>query len=380
MSAGSVKPDKNGTWYFVVDVAKPGHKREQVHRRNFPTKRAARSALNAVLAERDTGTLVRGSTLTFGKYLDPPWLDGLVHQLRPTTVAGYRTMTRYLIEYLGDVPMRDLDATDLNALYGKLLTRGLSRRTVRYVHTTARRALGDAKRAGLVARNVAEDAEPPRKEAPSPRAWTPEQVRAFLEVAAGDRWAPLWRLAVTSGLRRGELAGLCWRDLDLAANALTVRRNVVVVSGRAVEGDPKTDRSRRRVGLDQATVEALQAWKRAQAAERLLMGEHWQGEDRVFVWGDGSALHPDVVSKTFARIVKRSGLPALPFHGLRHSWATAALVAGVPVKTVADRLGHSSVQVTLDVYTASVPGLDQAAADTVAGLFDGGHRNSVTNL
>jgi integrase len=378
MSAGSVKLDQNGTWYFVVDLPRRGGKRQQTRQRGFATKREAQQALTAKLAEIDSGTFVRQSTLSFGAYLERRWLPTLTYQLRPTTVAGYRTMAAHLVEHLGDLALGDVDAAHLTALYGVLLERGLSRRTVRYVHTTARRALGDAKRWKLVARNVAEDAEPPRKDDPRPKAWTPDQVRVFLDASASDRWAPLFRLAVTTGLRRGEIVGLRWPDVDLDARAITVQRTVVVVAGRAVESTPKTARSRRRINLDSGTVDALRAWKSAQATERLLMGAHWQGGDRVFTWGDGSVLHPDVVSKTFARLVKRSGLPHLSFHGLRHSWATSALVAGVPVKTVADRLGHSSAQVTLDVYTASVPGLDEDAANTVAALFDRGGDQSVT--
>jgi integrase len=375
---GSVQRSGKG-WMYVVDLPRRGPKREQERVRGFPSKRDAAQALTARLAEIDRGVFVRPSALAFGRYLDDEWLPSLVHQLRPTTVAGYRAMAVHLVRHLGGVALADLDAAQLTALYGTLIAQGLSRRTVRYVHTTARRALGDAKRWGLVARNVAEDADPPRNDDPRPKAWTPQQVHAFLDVSASDRWAPLWRLAVTTGLRRGEIVGLRWPDLDLDHQALTVNRAAVVVGGRATESAPKTSRSRRRLNLDPATVERLRAWRTAQAAERLLMGPHWQGEDRVFVWGDGSLLHPDVVSKTFARIVRRAGLPHLPFHGLRHSWATSALVAGIPVKTVADRLGHSSVQVTLDVYTASVPGLDEAAATTVAALFDGSRDQSVTN-
>jgi integrase len=369
MSAGSVRRE-GSSWTYTIDVPSPDGRRKQMRRRGFATKKAAQAALAEVVAGIASRTFVTPSRLTFGAFLQHRWLPALEHQLKPTTVVGYKTMTAHLVRALGNVALEDLDAATLTVLYGELLRSGLSPRTVRYVHTTAHRALADARRWRLVARNAAEDADPPRQDAPRPKAWTPEHVRRFLAVSGSDRWASLWRLAATSGMRRGELVGLRWCDIDLDAAALTVNRNLVVVAGRAVEGEPKTDRSRRRLTLDHATVDALRAWKRTQAEERLLMGRHWQGEDRVFTWGDGSLLHPDVVSKTFARIVRRFDLPKLNFHGLRHSWATAALVAGVPVKVVADRLGHSSVQITLDVYTASVPGLDEAAANTVAALFD----------
>jgi integrase len=170
-------------------------------------------------------------------------------------------------------------------------------------------------------------------------------------------------------VRRGELAGLRWEDLDLASGSLTVNRATVVAAGKAVESEPKTSRGRRRMALDPLTVEQLKAWRKRQREEQFAIGDGWQGDGRVFVWPDGSALHPNVITRSFGRLVERAELPELTLHGLRHSWATSALVAGVPVKVVSDRLGHSSARITLDVYTASVPSLDAEAADLVAGLF-----------
>jgi integrase len=229
----------------------------------------------------------------------------------------------------------------------------------------------------LIARNVADDADAPRQPGPDPKAWTPAQVSAFLDLAADDRWSALWRLAATTGLRRGELAGLRWPDLGLVSGALSVNRATVVAGGLAVESEPKTARGRRRMSLDPETVETLKAWRKQQREEQFAMGAGWQGDGRVFVWPDGSALHPNVITRSFGRLAERAGLPALTLHGLRHSWATAALEAGVPVKVVSDRLGHSSARITLDVYTASVPSLDAAAADLVAGMF-GARDQSVT--
>ena len=172
-----------------------------------------------------------------------------------------------------------------------------------------------------------------------------------------------------AGLRRGELAGLRWEDLELGAGMLSVNRATVVADGHAIESEPKTARGRRRIVLDTQTVDALKRWRRQQSTEQLAMGAGWQGDGRVFVWGDGSALHPNVITRSFGRLVERAALPHLSLHGLRHSWATSALLAGVPIKVVLDRLGHSSSRITLDTYTASVPALDAQAAELVAGLF-----------
>jgi integrase len=157
-----------------------------------------------------------------------------------------------------------------------------------------------------------------------------------------------------------------------------VNRATVVAAGLAIESEPKTARGRRRIALDLETVDALKTWRKRQREEQFAMGAGWQGDGRVFVWPDGSALHPNVITRSFGRLVEAAKLPDLTLHGLRHSWATAALKAGVPVKVVSDRLGHSSARITLDVYTASVPALDAEAATLVAGMF-GVRDQSVTS-
>jgi integrase len=377
-TAGSIKQQANGSWSLVVDVPTTDGKRRQLRRRGFATKREAQAELTAVLSDVQQGSFVRPSKLTFGHYLADRWIPAMSPTVRKTTASTYAHMAKHLGRYLGTVPLGELSGPQLTAVYGKLIEAGLSARSVRYVHVTAHRALKDAVRWHLIPRNVADDADAPRQPSAAPKAWTPEQVSRFLALAANDRWWALWRFAATTGLRRGEIAGLRWEDLDLRAGILTVSHATVVADGRAVESEPKTKRGNRQIALDPQTVEALRAWRKQQLEEQLVMGAGWQGDGRVFVWPDGSALHPAIITKSFGRLVKRAGLPALTIHGLRHSWATAALVAGVPVKVVSDRLGHSSSRVTLDTYTASVPALDAAAAGLVADLF-GARDQSVTS-
>jgi integrase len=143
------------------------------------------------------------------------------------------------------------------------------------------------------------------------------------------------------------------------------------VDHKVVESTPKSGRSRR-IALDPTTVAALRSWKRAQAAERLTLGGPWPGEDHIFTWADGTVVHPDVVTRTFGRAVAAAGVPPLRLHNLRHTWATHALDAGVDVKEVSTRLGHSSTRITYDIYVAALPERDQAAAVTVADIYDAG--------
>lgn len=358
-------------WRFVADVPGLDGRRRQVRRQPFPTKRSAAAAERALLAEVASGRIVHSGRLTVAQYLEQRWLPALDGdpKLKRTTVAGYRRMARHLVRGLGHVPLTELTGDHLTALYGRLRADGKAEGTVRYVHVTASRALKDARRSRLVAFNVAGDAVAPAPNPVRPRAWTPEQVATFLEHAATDRWWPLWRLAVTTGMRRGELCGLRWADFDLERSSVVVRNNDTVVEGHIVETTPKGRRARP-MGLDPVTVSVLRDWRRVQAAERLVMAGDWPEHDRVFCWPDGSPVHPAIITNTYKRLRDRAGLPALHLHNVRHAWATSALLAGVPMKVVSDRLGHSSIQITGDVYTASVPALDAEAARTVADLYD----------
>jgi integrase len=244
--------------------------------------------------------------MTFGVYLRDRWAPAMRPTVRKTTAAAYEQMAKHLDRHLGKVPLGELTGPQLTAVYGELLEGGLSARTVRYVHVTAHRALKDAVRWHLVSRNVADDADSPRQPGAEPKAWTPDQVATFLALAEGDRWAPLWRLAATTGLRRGELAGLRWKDLELGAGMLSVNRTTVVANGHAVESEPKTARGRRRIALDAQTVDALKCWRRQQSTEHLAMGAGWQGDGRVFVCGRRLGASPQR-HHAFVRTARREG-------------------------------------------------------------------------
>jgi integrase len=170
-------------------------------------------------------------------------------------------------------------------------------------------------------------------------------------------------------MRRGELVGLRWTDVDLEAGRLTVRRAVVTVRYEMIESEPKTEKSRRPIALDPQTVKILREWRVRQLEERLLCGGGWIDTDDVFTRPDGSGLHPDRVSKLFDAAVNNAGVPRLRLHDVRHTWATMALRAGVHPKIVSERLGHSSIQITLDIYSHITEEQDREAAIRVADLM-----------
>ena len=366
--------------YFVALPPDPvTRRRRQLTKGGFPTRKEAQDALTAVLASLGTGTYVDRTTATLGDYLEDEWLPAIRATVRPTTWDHYaRNIHSHLLPRLGAITLQELTPATLNAFYADLLSSGhrrlqgpLSAKSVRHVHTTLRKALQDATRWGRVARNVADLADPPSPKTAEMRVWMPAEIRQFLEAVDDDRLRALWRLLATTGMRRGEALGLRWQDCDLDSARVSVVQTVVVVRDEPIVSEPKTRRGRRSINLDPRTVAALRRHRREQAAERLAAGDLWQDTGLVFCREDGSGFHPDRVSNRFDRLAVAADLPPIRMHDLRHSYATAALAAGIAAKVVSERLGHANVSITLDTYSHVLPSLDEAAAEKIAGLIDG---------
>jgi integrase len=237
---------------------------------------------------------------------------------------------------------------------------------MRVLHT----ALANAVSWRYVLENVAEHVKPPKVSRRRPTVWTPAQLRKFLAFVQGDRFYALYLLAATTGLRRSELCGLRWPAVDLAKATLSVEPDTrVVVNGEAQDSDGKTDQTPRMLALDPATVKALLEWQDMQRAKRAFFETDYQDTTRVLTWEDGRPVHPDVIRQRFNRLSLRFGLPHIRLHDMRHSYATAALKAGVHLKIVSARLGHASETFTASVYQHALPGMDREAAGTVAALF-----------
>ncbi|MEO1061934.1 MAG: site-specific integrase [Actinomycetota bacterium] len=312
--------------------------------------------------------------ITLGDYLLERWLPSKRTRVKPSTANAYERNIKLHIEpYVGRIPLQKLQPEDLDELYVKLLTDGkrngagggLSAKTVRNVHATIQSALTDAARKGTVIRNVADLADPPAisRSGRSMSVWTSEELRLFLDAMAEHELSALYLLAATTGMRRGELAGLPWRNVDLDAARLTVSQQIVSVQYELVEGDLKTDTSRRTIDLDEHTVAQLRRHRRLQLETRLATGR--RGEDTyVFAKEDGAPIHPDLITQTSQRTVAHLDVPRIRLHDLRHTHATILLRQGIPVKVVSERLGHSSPSFTMTVYQHVMPGMQAEAAAT----------------
>lgn len=390
---GSIKQAANGSWLFVVDVG-VGAQRRQVRKRGYRSRPAAQSALTALLRSVDVGDYVEPSRLTLRLYVEDFWLPNARMRLRPSTAHSYeRNLRLHVLPTLGDVALQRLNGPQLTRLYANLLAdglvdrskgtpghRGLSVRTTRYVHTILGAVLKSAVKADLLHRNPADQAEPPRMSsvangsAPM-RTWSADEVAQFLKAERGTREHALWLLLATTGLRRGEALGLGWQHVDLEGKRLTIVRTLVDIEDaeddRPVWSDPKTAAGRRSIAIDGPTVAALRAHKVLRASERLIAGPTHRDHDLVFAQPDGRPYHPERITRTFQARAKKAGLPVIRLHDLRHTWATLALSAGIPAKVVQDRLGHSSVVITLNVYSHVTPQLQTDAAAKVAAMIFG---------
>ncbi len=367
------------TWSYVVDVGRDPttSRRRQKWKGGFATRGKAEDALARVISGVDR--VDPPSALTFGGFLDQ-WLAGCAAALKPSTLKSYREVVRWYVQpRLGDVKLTDVNALMVRNLYAKLLAGGSVRRpgeslapaTVGVVHRVLRKACNDAVAFGLISRSPLVGMRTPRIEGAEMRTWTPENVRSFLESVADDRLYAMWVLVLSTGMRRGELAGLRSNDVDLDAKALAVLRTRVSVNWEVHTSDPKTRASRRRVSLDDRVVSVLRAHRRRQREERLAWGPAWIDSGYVFTREDGEPLHPERVTVLFRRLVHQAALPKIRLHDLRHTSASLALAAGVHPKVVSERLGHSSVGITLDLYSHVTPGLQIEAAEKLGAMIFG---------
>ncbi len=260
---------------------------------------------------------------------------------------------------------------------------GLSPRTVRYIHSILHAALKDALRWNRIVRNPADAAVPPSgsvTKSAQLHTWTGEELRSFLDFVVGSRYLPAWLFIATSGCRRGECLGLKWEDIDPDNATAIISRQVVAVNGQVRTKElPKTKRGHM-ISLDPTTVAMLRSLRATQLGERLLVGAAYRNESYVFCKPDGTPYHPERFSREFERKQDQFNranpdtvLPRLGLHGLRHTWATLALGAGIDIKIVSDRLNHSSSAITREIYTHVTPPMKSDAADRVADVIFGHH-------
>jgi len=359
-------------WTVVVEMDRtPDNKRHQQWVTVRGTRKDAERRLAELLVEVETGAYVKPTKETLAQFLRR-WLDDCVrYNVRPVTEQEYRRkVERSIIPELGEIPIVNLQQPHLEAFYRRALESGradgkggLSARTVLQLHRILYDALNHAVKWGVVTRNVAQAVEPPRAHQKDMHTLDSDGVARLLEASKDTPYYQIFHLAVYTGMRRSELLGLRWRDVDLDMATLSVVQAMHHLrDGRVVFEQPKSHKGRRQVALSPAAVLALREHRERQNLEAIMAGRALTSDDLVFSTADGSPLLPNSLTHAFVKTVRRAGLPAIRLHDLRHTHASLMLRQGVHPKIVSERLGHATVGITLDIYSHVTPGLQEAAA------------------
>ena len=376
---GSIR-QRGSTWtvyWFTTDPA--SGKRIQHSKGGFRRKEPARPAqgdsarefLNKVVGQVQEGTWKPDKAFTVKELLEDHWLPAQRSRgLRPTTLSQYgRVVDDWLVPNLGGVKVATLTPKDVDALNAKL-TR-LSARSRQLAVGTLKGACKWAADNGYLSRSPIAGVQRPRVEERPVEPWTVAEARAFLTATADDRLGFAWALLLARGLRRGEICGLRWAEVDLEGGALRIIRTRVVVDGVATDSAPKTKAGKRPIPLDGRLVALLKAHKTRQGQERWRAEGAYAESDWVLADELGAPVHPDTLSGWLDKAIAKTELRRIRLHDLRHTAASLMLADGVPVKVVSEILGHSSPTITLGVYAHVMPGMAQEAGEALSAALLG---------
>ena len=361
---GSIYRRKDGYWVgqYGVETA-TGRKTRYIYGKR---REEVREKLTKAIADRDGGLVYDAGNIIVGEYLDR-WLNDSVRDtVRQRTWERYEQFVRvHLTPALGKIKLAKLTPAHVRGLYRDKLNSGLAPRTVLHIHRAFSKALKQAAADGLIPRNPAAPVKPPQPRGEEIRPLNREQVRVLFEAASGDRLEALYIVAVTAGLRRGELQGLKWDDLDLEAGMLQVRRTCSEPKGGHIFEAPKSGKGRN-IRLTQSAVVALRMHRKRQLEERIYKADLWQEQGLVFPSTVGTPLWGGNLNRAFKATLQRAGLPkSTRFHDLRHTCATLLLKQGVNPKFVQELLGHADISLTLNVYSHVLPDMGDATADAM---------------
>jgi integrase len=362
------------SWAIVLDVGKDpesGRRRQKWHTFHG-TKREAQRELNNLLHRIQTGEYVEPTGMLLSEYLEHWLTDYAKTNVSRKSLERYTEIARcHLIPALGQYRLLDLRPLHIQGYYGIALESGrrdgrggLSARTVLHHHRVLRQALHQAVKWQLLARNPADAVEPPQPRHAEMRTLDEAQMASLLEASRPNRLLYIAvLLAVTAGMRRGEILALRWQDIDLESGILSVRQSLEETKAGLAFKEPKSKKARRTIALPELAIEGLRRHRAEQARGRLMLGPGWQDNDLVCSQHDGRPLHPRSLTHAFVNLLRRRrDLARVRFHDLRHSHATLLLRKNVHPKIVSERLGHSTVGITLDVYSHVVPGMQEEAA------------------
>jgi integrase len=361
---GSIIKRSKGSWTIIINLGRDPAtaKRKQQWVTIRGTKKQAETRLAELLNQMDTGGFIKPTKETFGSFLQRYLDDYISTQIRATTLEAYQQRGKHLIDGLGHIPVSELREEHIHKYYREK-SKTLSPGTLIKHHNLLRSALSQGVIWRTLTRNVAEAVKPPKVSRKEMRALTGPEVHRMLEACEDTAWHSIFHTLTWTGLRRSELLGLRWKDVDLILASLRVVQSVQRLNtGEFIVQEPKTASGRRTIALSPASCLVLREHREKQEADATLLGRQLAEDDLVFSHPDGSPRDPSTLTLAFRRLTRRIGLDGVRLHDLRHTMASLYLEQGVNPKTVAERLGHASVTITLDLYSHCLPGVQEAAA------------------
>jgi integrase len=372
---------KSGTtWQIIIELGiDENGKRKRMFKSTHGTRKEAEKEMQKMLNELDGGTFVKDTKITVASYLRN-WIKIYVEpNLAPTTIDGYRSnVENYIIPRIGTILLQKLSPMHLHDMYLKLLDNGrldgrggLSPTTIRAIHRTLGKALDQALRMEQIKRNVSALVTIPKLKKYKAEVYDEAEIINLLNIAKGTEMEVPITLGATLGLRRGEILGLKWSDINLKEGKITINNNLVSTSSGAVFTTPKTDKSCRTLELSEGILNLLKKHRLSQKENKLKLGDAYKDNDLVCCYADGSLYQPKNFSKKFAWFLKSKGLKHIRLHDLRHSNATLMLTYGIPAKVASERLGHSSIGITLDLYSHVTSSMQKEVSDKIEnGIFN----------
>jgi integrase len=361
---GTIYKRKDGTWAAQVSIQ--GRRLTKYTK----TQSEARTWLRTTLNQVDNGITFLGAQMELGKYLEQ-WLVTVKTSVRPKTYEQYKQIvTSHIVPILGHIKLKDLRPDHIQTLYNTKLKSGTSNRMVIMIHTVLHLTLNQALKVGLIGRNPSDAVIKPKLVKKEMKTLTDTQVQTLLLAVRGTRHEVLYQLAVTTGMREGELLGLKWADLDWVTRQVKVQRQLQWISGQGlVFSEPKSIAGRRVIVVGTATIEKLREHHQRQQWERLAAGDRWVENDLIFATTIGTPSNWRSLYRSFKKLLQTSNLPNIRFHDLRHTAATLMLQQGINPKIVQERLGHSQISLTLNTYSHVLPNMQEEAAEKLDQLI-----------
>lgn len=358
---GSVKKD-GSSWYYVFYLEKDANgKRRQKKKRGFKTKKEAQQALTEAINAVNKGTYIEPSNILYKDYLEE-WFSTKKNSVGIQTVNVYKHYLKSrIIPILGSTTLSRLTTIQIQSFINSLSEDGLSSSTVKKVLEIIRNSLEHAVDFELVSKNVAAKVKLPKTNKKEMTVWNEEEINQFLKIAKEDRYYIVFHLALTTGMRQGEILGLRWKDFDLEKGQINIKQTLSQ-DGKTIMSGAKTQSSIRTIHLSESTINTLNSRKIIVSKEKLSLGPIYQDFDLVACTHHGTPLNPSNVRRTFARLINLSNVPKIRFHDLRHTHATLLLSRGINVKIISERLGHSNIKVTLDTYSHVLPSMQEEVA------------------